>query len=296
MPLIVNMIRARSAVLLAEQMILLSGELQLATDILSGAARLPFTSRLVWLQTQQECPDLHRVHAHLTQGIQPLKKETKIKDVKRYLQVTTIGRDGLLVQHNEPLSPACELIIVPRQVIDGLLSALHIQLAHPSRNQLRLSVQRAFYALDMEKALKRVTEAYHLCSSLKYIPPSLQEQSTENPPKKPGISFAADVMKRARQLILVLRETVTSYTRTCFLDDEMTSSLRSGLMCMCLELCPMDGSQCAIRVDGAPGFKSLVNDKVLKSHNMRVEIGRAKNVNRNPVAEHCIQESESEIT
>ena len=58
----------------------------------------------------------------------------------------------------------------------------------------------------------------------------------------------------------------------------------------------MDGSQCVIRVDGAPGFKSLVNDKVLKSHNMRVEIGRAKNVNRNPVAEHCIQELESEIT
>ena len=214
-----------------------------------------------------------------------------------YLQVTTIGRDGLLVvQRNESLSPARELIIVPRQVIDGLLSALHIQLAHPSHNQLRLSVQQAFYALDMEKALTRVTEACHLCSSLKYIPPSLQEQSTENPPEKPGISFAADVMKLARQLILVLRETVTSYTRTCFLDDETTSPLHSGLICMCLELCPMDGSQCVIRVDGAPGFKSLVNDKVLKSHNMRVGIGRAKNVNRNPVAEHCIKELESEIT
>ena len=129
-----------------------------ATDILSGAARLPFTSRSAWLQTQQECPDLRRVHAHLTQGTRPSKKETKIKDVKRYLQVTTIGRDGLLVQCNEPLSPARELIIVPRQVVDGLLSALHIQLAHPSRNQLHLSVQRAFDALDMEKALTRVTE------------------------------------------------------------------------------------------------------------------------------------------
>ena len=134
-----------------------------ATDILSGAARLPFTSRSAWLQTQQECPDLRKVHAHLTQGARPSKKEAKIKDVNRYLQVTTIGRGGLLVvQRNEPLSPARELIIVPRQVIDGLLSALHIQLAHPSRNQLRLSVQRAFYALDMEKALTRVTEACHL--------------------------------------------------------------------------------------------------------------------------------------
>lgn len=235
-------------------------------DILSGSASLPYTSRSSWNQTQQECPDLRRVHAHLTQGTRPHRKETNIKDIKRYLQVATISRDGLLVvRRDEPLSPTRDTIIVPRQVLDGLLSALHIKLGHPTRNQLRLSFHRGFYALDLEKALTRVTEACHLCTSLSSIPQSMQEQTTGDPPECPGISFAADVMKRARQLILVVRETVTSYTKTTFLTDEKAETLRNSLLCSCLELCPLGGPPCIVRVDGAPGFKALLQDKLLMS-------------------------------
>ena len=35
-----------------------------------------------------------------------------------------------------------------------------------------------------------------------------------------GRSFAADVIKRSHQLIFVLRETVTSYTSSLYLEDE----------------------------------------------------------------------------
>ena len=37
-------------------------------SILSGTAKLPFTTRAAWLALQAECPDLRRTHAHLTQG------------------------------------------------------------------------------------------------------------------------------------------------------------------------------------------------------------------------------------
>ena len=37
-------------------------------SILSGTAKLPFTTRAAWLALQEECPDLQRTHAHLTQG------------------------------------------------------------------------------------------------------------------------------------------------------------------------------------------------------------------------------------
>ena len=37
-------------------------------SILSGTAKLPFTTRAAWLTLQAECPDLRRTHAHLTQG------------------------------------------------------------------------------------------------------------------------------------------------------------------------------------------------------------------------------------
>ena len=50
-----------------------------------------------------------------------------MRDVKRHLSVTTIARDGsLVVEGNEPLAPTRECIVVPRQVLEGLLTALHI--------------------------------------------------------------------------------------------------------------------------------------------------------------------------
>jgi hypothetical protein len=105
-------------------------------DILSGSARLPFTGRTTWIAIQADCPDLRRTRAHLKQGTRPSKKLTNIRDVKRYLNVITIARDGLLVvKHNEPLAPSKERIVVPRQVLDGLLTSLHVQLSHPTCHQ-----------------------------------------------------------------------------------------------------------------------------------------------------------------
>ena len=60
-------------------------------DVLDGSIKMPFTSRIAWLSTQQECQDLRRTHAYLSQGTRPTKKLTNIPDVKRYLRVTTIS-------------------------------------------------------------------------------------------------------------------------------------------------------------------------------------------------------------
>ena len=107
-------------------------------DILSGDECLPFTSRTAWSAIQAECADLRHTRAHLQQGTGPSKKLTNVKYVKRYLHVATIAKDGLLVvKCNEPLAPSRECIIIPRQVLQGLLTALHIQLSHPSCHQLK---------------------------------------------------------------------------------------------------------------------------------------------------------------
>ena len=72
-------------------------------DILAGVERLPFTSRATWGTIQAECPELRRTRAHLLQGTRPSKKLTNVTDVKRYLLVATIAKDGLLVvNRNEP--------------------------------------------------------------------------------------------------------------------------------------------------------------------------------------------------
>ena len=266
------------------------------SDIMSGQAKLPFTSRSSWLSLQSECADLRRTHAHLKQGTRPSKKLTNAKDVKRYLNAVTIAKDGLLVvPQNEPLAPTRERIVVPRQVLDGLLTALHVQLDHPTTYQLKQVVHRYFYALDLDKAIEKVALGCHLCTSLRTAPRMRIDQSTSEPPETVGTSFAGDVIRQNKQFILVLRECVTSYTTSCLLDNERHESLRDGLIRLCIETRPLDGPHAVIRTDPGPGFQALVNDKQLSNHRITLEIGRIKNVNKNPVAEKAVQELELEL-
>ena len=265
-------------------------------DVIDNIGRLPFTSRAAWKDVQSECPDLRRTMAHLKQGTRPSKKLTTIKDIKRYLSVATISRDGLLVvRRNDPLLPPADLIIVPRNVLDGLITALHIRLDHPSKHQLQLVMKRHFYALDLPKTIERVHNTCHTCASLMTFPNSLIKQTSEDPPESIGINFAADVLKRSRQLILLLRETVTSYTAACIIQDEKRVSLREGLIRLIVGLHPLDGPAAVVRVDPAPGFVSLKNDESLNKFNVSLQIGRVKNSNKNPVAERGIAELEAEL-
>ncbi len=265
-------------------------------DVLDGSAKLPFTTRSTWLPIQDECPDLRRTRAHLKQGTRPSKKATNVKDVKRYLSVATTSKDGLIVvPRSEPLVASRELIVVPRQVLDGLLTALHIKLVHPSPHQLKMVVSRFFYALDMDKAIERISQGCHHCASLRKIPPTVVSQSCSDPPESIGVSFAGDVLKRERQLIFVLRECVTSFTSACFVDSETKLALRDAIIQLCVPLRPLDGPLAVIRTDAATALCPLIDDVTLRSHRIQIEVGRVKNENKNPVAERAIQELEREF-
>ncbi len=121
---------------------------------------------------------------------------TNAKYVKRYLNVATIARDGLLiVKRNDPLSPTREYIIVPRKVLDGLVMALHIQLDHPSSYQLKQNMHRYIFALDLDKSVETASRSCHHCTSLQNTPNVPITQSTTDPPEVVGISYAADIIK-----------------------------------------------------------------------------------------------------
>ena len=147
----------------------------------------------------------------------------------------------------------------------------------------------------MDKAIENITSSCTHCASLRKLPHFVQEQSTCDPPDSVGTSFAADVMKRQKQLILIVRECVTSYTMACIIEDERAETLRNALLRLCLELRPLDGPPAVIRTDPAPGFQSIANDDFLAAHRLCIELGRTKNVNKNPVAEHAVQEVNDHI-
>ena len=188
-----------------------------------------------------------------------------------------------------------ECIIVPHQVLDGLLTAIHLQLNHPTRHQLKAVVNRYFFALDMATAIDRVTEACHQCLSLRKVPQLVVPQSSSCPPEAIGTSFAADVIKGNKQLIFVLREVVTSFTGTCLLQNEQHQTLRDALLQLCISLKPLDDPPDVVRVDPAPGFQSIWDDELLGRHGIQIELGSAKNPNKNPVAEKAVQELEAKV-
>ena len=182
-------------------------------DILNNKSNLPFTSRSAWRQIQNDCPDLRRVHAHLKQGTRPSKKLTNVWDVKRYLNSVSIASDGLLlVKRTLPFTPVADAIVVPRSVLDGLLPPSISNSTIRPAISFKWSSNVSSSLPDMNDAISRVTSACHTCTSLRSFPSSLVHQSSEDPPEVVGISFAADVIKRHRQLILVLRECATSFT------------------------------------------------------------------------------------
>ena len=265
-------------------------------DILGDNGHLPFTSHTAWLATQSECPHLRPTHAHLLQGMHPSKKLTNRRDVERYLNVATIAKDGLLVvKRNKPLAPTHECIVVPRQVLEGLLTALHIQLSHPSSNQLKAVTKCYLYALDIDKAIVCVSQGCHQCAALRQTPIAREEQTTSLPPEAVGVSFAADVIKRSRQLILLLRECVISFTATTLLEDERHHTLRDAIIRLCIQMHPLDGPPVVVRTNPAPGFKTLTEDQQLKHHRITLDLGHPKNCNKNPVAERAVQEIENEL-
>jgi len=156
-------------------------------DVLLGSVRQSLTSCSVWLAVQAECADPLCTHAHLVQGTRSSRKTTNVNVVKMYLDVATIASDGLLIfKHSEAFMPVCKCIIIPCQVLDGLLTALHIQLNHPTSHQLKNIVKRYLYALDMDKAVDRVTSGYHSCAALCQTPTVQQEQTTSTPPEAVG--------------------------------------------------------------------------------------------------------------
>ena len=265
-------------------------------DIQAGSSTMPFTTRSTWLASQNEDADLRRVKAQLQQGTRPSKKLTNCRDVKRYLNIAAISRDGLLVvQQQRAFQASAERIIIPRQLAAGLYTALHIRLDHPTHSQLKQVTTRYFFSLDMEKDLQLVASNCHTCSSLAKLTHPSHASSTSLPPPRIGSSFAADIVKCNRQLILLLRETVSSYTLACLVEDEKGATVRDGLIQLCVPLRPLDGPAAVIRVDPAPGFNSLKNDPLLASHRLRVEVGEAKNKNKNPIAEKAVQEFEDEL-
>ena len=142
-----------------------------------------------------------------------------------------------------------------------------------------------------------MTDYCDQCASLRVLPKVLIED-TSTPPKCFGSNFAADVLERESQKILILREGVTQFTRATIIDDQKKDTLRQALLSLLLDLLPDTGTE--VRLDAATAFhsleiESLTSDTLLSKLGVRLVIGRTLNKNKNPIAENAVKEIQKEI-
>ena len=262
-------------------------------DVMSGSARMPFLNKTAWKAAQHSSNTLRRVYAHLTQGTRPSRKAKHVADVKRYLTHCSIDNTGLIiVRKSDPYVHHRELIVVPDEILMGLLTALHIQFHHATKHQLSKLFDRHFYAISSTSRIEDVVNSCQPCNSLKQLNKELFQQSSSPSPTKPGEQFASDVIQRTRQNILVTRDVHTSFTTALVISDQTADTLRSALLeTTALIRLPA----CSIRIDNAPGFLPLKDDSILLSQGIHLDLGRVKNINKNPVAEKSNQELQLEL-
>ena len=268
------------------------------SDVLEGKVHLPFTNKQSWSEIQENCQDLRNVYKFLRHGTTPGKKGTNYRRVKQYIRAGAVISDGVLViRQVEPFQPQTERIIVPNTVLHGILTVLHLKLEHPTKYQLMQVFNRYFYTLKLDATAAQTSKSCHQCVSLEDVPISLKKQSTEEVPDYITQKCAADVIKRNKQLILVLRETVSSYTQSTLLDNETVGCVSTGLLILANLLRPSSLTPMTIRVDPHSSHKSLFNshESILSDNNIYLELGRALNPNKNPVAEKCVREMIGEL-
>ena len=76
--------------------------------------------------------------------------------------------------------------------------------------------------LDMDRAIEYVNSKCHQCASSRNVPHVIVDQSAGDPPDAVSVTFAAVIVKRAQQLILVVRDCAVQHHTPAWLRTNAT--------------------------------------------------------------------------
>ena len=103
--------------------------------------------------------------SYVKTNTRPGVRDTKIKDVKRYLQQDlVIDSDGLLLARKSfELEPKPRnLIVIPRAFSRSFVRLLHDETSHPKAAQTLAKFNKKFYALDAKSIIDELCKKIFL--------------------------------------------------------------------------------------------------------------------------------------
>ena len=220
--------------------------------------------------------------------------------MRTYCREATIAKDGLLVVKNKPelLSGNVlrERIVVPKPLVPALLYHLHNHRdQHPVKSQQKSSFQRQFFAIHLDKHLDLLYKNCYKCAIVQKLPKQFIQNETKTKVDGPQTHFHADVIKRAKQNILTLKDHFSSFQDAILIPSERAEDLKEGLVILTSAM--RRPGEIYVSVDNAPGFKSLllIKDQELMKLNITLVKTDEINKNANAVVDKGCQELEEEI-
>ena len=267
----------------------------LEDHLLKRAGPIPLGSRQTWMEIQKSDSDCQAVYHMKLHGEAPRRKSTN-PNINRIYKECTIDKGILVVRSfDERKMREIERVVIPPSFLDSILTVLHLKLNHPKLSQLRQVFERYFFSPKTEKALSNLYEACHICKSFKRFPKDLETYNPSLFPEHPGIHMNIDILKRAKQLIVVNVDLFSFYVTSCFSASEKAEDIARAILQVTTPIRRSGTLQ--VRVDKAPCFKKLAADKdtLLTQVGISLILADDDNKNSNCSVDKAIDELEQEL-
>jgi hypothetical protein len=194
---------------------------------------VPFLNRQAWIKIQEKDPACRQAKSCLHTGQNPSKKPGKMhNNIRRYVSKAHVANDGLLVIRSSiPMTTnKIEKIIIPTEYTEAIVTQMHIKLQHPAKAQLMSVFNRYFFATGTQSTLDNLYNSCQLCQATRKIPKDFNNFSNLTTAEHPGTHFGIDVMRRARQKIVVARDMFSSYVSAMFVEREDSETLKNAII------------------------------------------------------------------
>ena len=173
-----------------------------------------------------------------------------------------------------------ERIVVPKPLAPALLYHMHNHWDnHPSKSQQKILFQRNFYTLSLEKQLDLLYKNCYKCSIIQKLPKVTIANDSKTPANIPHTYFHADIIRRAKQYILIIKDHFTSFHDAMLLNSEKAEDLKLGLTMLTSAI--RKPGKINITVDNSPGFTALMSRKDKDLQNLMITLVKTDEINKN---------------
>ena len=225
------------------------------------------TNRQAWRKAQTANQACNVAVKLLTSGKPPPKACGKKvgeywNDVRRYCRDASVARDGTLIVQTPPSIGSGnierERIVVPKPLAAALLYHMHNQDNHPAKAQQKAAFSRNFYTIALDSQLNLLYDNCYKCALTQNIPKEIISDETKTDAQYPHIQFHADVIRRAKQIILTIKDHFSSFQDAMLLNSEKAEDLKNGIVALVSPL--RKPAPICVTVDNSPGFMSLISN------------------------------------